>query len=90
MVLLISYDLNNYERPVAYNEVKAMIENNATSFKKLLYSQWLVETDKTPASWSNLMKGITDRDDSWFIVQVQRPYQGWLTKTIWSWLDEKV
>jgi hypothetical protein len=44
MVLLISFDLNNHERPSSYAAVRAVIERHAASARKPLYSPWLVET----------------------------------------------
>lgn len=90
MVLLISYDLNKHERPTAYDDVKKMIEKNAISAKKPLYSQWFVETDDTADVWYDLMKQVTDDDDNFFIVKVTRPYKGWMSKSIWPWLRERI
>ena len=90
MILLISYDLNNHERPEAYKAVADMIKENATDYKKPLYSQWFVETDDSPTTWSDRMKDVADGDDSWFIVQVRKPYQGWLSKTFWDWLHDRI
>lgn len=90
MVILISYDLNGYERPEAYEEVASMIQSKATSFKKPLYSQWLVETSVSVETWHQRMKHVTDGDDNWLIVQVKKPYKGWLNKDIWPWLRARV
>lgn len=90
MILLISYDLNGRERPAAYETVKKAIESNSISSRRPLYSQWLVETTESPDTWSTRLKGVTDSNDSWFIVRVQRPYQGWLNQDIWDWLNPRV
>lgn len=90
MVLLISYDLNNHERPAAYRQVAQLIEAHALSFRRPLYSQWLVETQDAPDVWSERLKIVTDSDDSWLVLRVQRPYQGWLPKEVWSWLAERL
>lgn len=90
MVLLISYDLNGRERPSAYTAVKAAIERNATSVRKPLYSQWLVETNQYPDTWVANLRKVMDNDDRLFIVQVRPPYQGWLDEEIWSWLEARV
>ena len=86
MVLLISYDLNNHERPVSYKAVQAVTERYAASARKPLYSQWLVDTADDPQIWSDRIQAVADLDDSWFVVRVQRPYQGWLPREIWDWL----
>lgn len=89
MVILISYDLNGHERPEAYDAVKKMIQDNAKSEKKPLYSQWFVDTDDSIQTWHDRMKAVTDDNDKWFIVTVTRPRQGWFSQSIWTWLDER-
>lgn len=89
MVLLVSYDLNKHERPEAYASVKKMIEENAVSYKRPLYSQWLVETNENPKNWSEKMAQVADKDDCWLVVQVQN-YSGWLSGSIWPWLKERI
>lgn len=89
MVLLISYDLNGHERPDAYEAVKKMIQDNATSAKKPLYSQWFVDTEDSVQTWHERMQTVTDEDDNWFICKVTKPRQGWFSKTIWDWLNER-
>lgn len=90
MVLLISYDLNGQERPNAYTAVKKKIEEAATSFKKPLYSQWLVETTAAPQQWYEHLKPVIDQNDKLLIVQMKQPYFGWLTKDVWEWLSSRV
>lgn len=88
-VLLISYDLNRGERPSSYTAVRQIIEQHATSAVKPLYSQWFVETSETPQTWSDRIGTVADSDDSWFVCHVKRPYQGWLPKSVWEWLDAR-
>jgi hypothetical protein len=90
MVLLISYDLNSHERPSSYESVRAVIARYAASARKPLYSQWLVETEDDPQLWSDRIRAVADSDDGWFVVRVQRPYQGWLPREIWDWLGARV
>jgi len=90
MILLISYDLNGHERPSAYQDVKAVIEQNATDSIKALYSQWFVQTNESPDVWSERIKTVADASDRWFVCEVRRPCQGWLNKDVWEWLDARV
>ena len=90
VVHLISYDLNGHERPSAYQSVKTYIEQHAVSYRRPLYSQWLVETADGPQAWVNGLKTVLDADDYLFVVEVRRPYQGWLPETVWTWLNERV
>lgn len=90
MVLLISYDLDGHERPSAYQAVKKKIEDAATSFKRPLYSQWLVETTASPDEWVEHLKPVLDGDDRLLVVRVQAPYQGLLSKEVWDWLAQRL
>lgn len=89
MVLLVSYDLNNHERPTAYKAVAEVIEHKAISFKRPLYSQWFVETGESPQAWSDALTRVMDDDDNLFVCRVQRPYQGFLPKSVWEWLSPR-
>jgi hypothetical protein len=80
VVLLVSYDLNNHERPSSYQAVRAVIERYAVSARKPLFSQWFVETADGPDVWSDRIRAVADADDCWFVSRVQRPYQGWLPR----------
>lgn len=90
MVLLISYDLNRHERPASYAAVQAVIEQAALATIRPLYSQWFVHTHDSPETWSNRLLRVMDADDSLFVVQVRRPYQGWLRRSVWDWLDARI
>jgi hypothetical protein len=90
MVLLISYDLNRPERPRNYEAIRRLIEANAVSWQKPLYSQWLVETTEGTDAWSTRLRGVLDENDYLLVVQVRRPYQGWLPRSIWDWLNARM
>lgn len=90
MVLLISYDLRGHERPSSYQAVHDDIKKNAISFSRPLYSQWFVETHEDVQAWSDLIATVADEDDSWFVVRVTRPYQGWLPSSVWEWLRARI
>lgn len=88
-VLMISYDLNGNERPASYEQVRKMVEENAISAVKPLYSQWFVETEDDIEVWQQRMKEVTDKSDRWFIHPVTRPRKGWLGSSIWEWLNAR-
>jgi hypothetical protein len=90
LVLLISYDFKNYERPSSYEAVRRVIERYATSARRPLYSQWFVHTADDPQTWSDRIQAVADADDSWFVVRIQRPYQGWLPRDMWDWLGARL
>jgi hypothetical protein len=89
VVHLISYDLNRHERPAAYADVRRIIEQNATAWRRPLYSQWLVETSRSVTWWRDLLKEVIDEDDNLLVVRVTE-YEGWLSKDIWPWLRARV
>lgn len=90
MVLLISYDLNGKERPSAYTAVKRAIEGNATTFKKPLYSQWLVETTSSISAWQSMLLKVIDDNDRLFISRVRSSEcDGWLAQDVWDWLKTR-
>ena len=90
MVLLVSYDLNNHERPASYQAVHDVIKGNAVSFK---------HPCTRSGSWKHrlilrrgryLIGSVADEDDTWFVLRVMRPYQGWLPSDVWEWLKERI
>lgn len=90
MVLLISYDLNGHERPVAYEAVRQVIESAARDFRRPLRSQWLVDTADSPDAWADRLYPVIDADDRLLICEVTSPNQGWLPNEIWIWLNARV
>jgi hypothetical protein len=86
MVLLISYDLNRYERSAAYREVAAAIERAAHDFRRPLASQWLVATDADALAWREYLPRYLDENDRLFICPVVQGYDGWLGGDVWEWL----
>lgn len=89
-MLLVSYDLNDHERPSAYDDVAKAIEENAKAHVRILYSQWLVDTDDNVQSWSDRLYGLIDANDRLFVAPVVTPYQGWLPQEAWDWLSDRV
>jgi hypothetical protein len=90
VILLISYDLNDHARPEAYELVRQMIEKHALGFRRPLYSQWFVETSELPMTWSERLRELANANDNWFVVRVQPPYQGWLERSMWKWLSDRI
>lgn len=90
MVFLISYDLNGHERPSSYTAVERMIKEQSTSWAKPLYSQWFVDTNDSANVWHDRMEAVADSNDRWFISQVTTNHQGWLSKEVFDWLNQRV
>lgn len=90
-VLLISYDLNKHERPASYADVRKVIEDEAVSFKRPLFSQWLVETSEAVGVWVDTVRAVMDEDDRLLVCEIFKPYYyGFAAKDIWPWLDSRV
>jgi len=89
-ILLISYDLIGKERPGAYEAVIGMIEAEAISSVRALYSQWLVETDEAPAEWSAHLEAVIDENDTYLIVPVTVLPDGYLASKVIAWLKERL
>ncbi len=66
---LISYDLNNGEDSESYDDVKEYIES-FPNYAKALYSQWVVESEKSVADIRDELKDIVDGDDVVLVVKV--------------------
>ena len=91
MIYLISYDLNRHERPSSYTKVSSMIERNATSSIRILYSQWLVQTADPISTWSQRMQQMTDPDDRWLITQLIRSqFEGYLDNSALAWINQRI
>lgn len=90
MIILISYDLNNHERPSSYAIVEKMIKEQSDSWAKPLYSQWFVDTEDSLSVWQDRMKSVTDANDRWFITKVTSIHRGWLSKGVWDWLNVRI
>jgi hypothetical protein len=89
MVHLISYDLNGHERPSAYSAVKNVIEQNAISSRRPLYSQWFVETSESVGTWSDRVRAVMDDNDNLFVCRVSAERQGWFDREVWEWLRSR-
>lgn len=91
MVLMISYDLNRYEKQQAYEAVKSFIEKNSISWARPLKSQWFVETLNTPDWWNTQIMKFIDTNDRLFVCRITpNSYQGYLDQEIWDWLNPRV
>jgi hypothetical protein len=90
MVLLISYDLDHHARPQAYETLRGVLEGRALSFRRPLYSQWLVETNESPAVWARLLYRVIHRDDRLLISEMTADAEGWLPREHWRWLKQRV
>jgi hypothetical protein len=86
VILLISYAPRQDAGDRAYAVVCQTIEMHALGWRRPLFAGWFVETNELPIAWSKRLAEVADPDDSWFVVQIQAPYHGWLDRDVWDWL----
>jgi hypothetical protein len=86
---MISYDLNEDEKPQACAAVRKFIKKNADSWTRPLKSQWFVDTDMDPDWWTDQLTALMDDNDRFFVCRIySESYQGYLTDKMWNWLDK--
>ena len=92
MVLLISYDQEEYARPARYQAVDEIIHMYADdqNICRPLFSQWMVETDDPPLEWRERIQPVIDWNDNVLIVQMSNEYAGYLQDDAWNWLQARV
>ncbi|MCX6844782.1 MAG: hypothetical protein NTX53_21170 [candidate division WOR-3 bacterium] len=87
MVLLITYDLKqpgrNYD--ALYEAIKTLGQ-----WWHFLDSTWLVQTAMTPDQVAARLRLHMDANDYLLVVKVTRPYQGWLPKDAWEWVNSRI
>jgi hypothetical protein len=89
-VYLVSYDLDQHAPSERYTRVEKLMRS-AISCKKVLFSQWFIETNRSADWWSDAMKRTVDpKTDHWLISRVTGDRQGWLPASVWAWLDARI
>lgn len=53
-------------------------------------STWLIETNETPEELNDRLSRFLYEDDFLLIIQAIPPYQGWLPKEAWNWIQERL
>ena len=87
MIYLISYDLNKPGQNYAdlYEAIKS-----TGAWWHHLDSTWLVDTQLTAVQVSEKLRPCIDNNDNLLVIGVTKEYAGWLSKTAWDWLRERV
>lgn len=84
---MISYDLNNPGQK--YEKVFEIIKEFG-SYIKLQKSFWLVRTSLTPEQMTNNLSQVLDNNDSLFICELVKNYQGRATDEDWKFIRESI
>lgn len=86
-VYCVSYDLNrsgqNYN--LLYDELK-----KSSGYIHALDSTWFVSTQETANQLADRIKKVVDSNDSYFVIQVTKNYNGWMPQNVWDWLNKHV
>ena len=86
-VYSVSYDLNNQGKNYdgLYDALKK------TDYNHILDSTWLISTSETAQQISDRLRTQLDNDDHIFVSKVNSgQYQGWLPKTVWEWIKQRL
>ncbi len=73
-----------------YDDLIKTIKDTYPNHCKLLLSQWLVETDETPAEIYKNLKEFLDDNDEMIINKLVKPYYRKLIKSKKDWIDEHI
>lgn len=87
MIFVVSYEFRK-RRP----EHKRFFEALQVSqgWWHFIESTWLIETNETAEELSERLSPFLHRDDFLLIIQAVQPYQGWLPKEAWDWIQERL
>ncbi len=84
---MISYDLNNPGKK--YDKVFEIIKEFG-AYIKLQKSFWLVKTNLNPNQMCEKLNTVLDNNDSLFICELQKNYQGRTTEENWKFINEHI
>ncbi|MDP3722942.1 MAG: hypothetical protein Q8R91_05530 [Candidatus Omnitrophota bacterium] len=84
MILLVTYDLKSpsTEYLPLYEYLKTQ-----DNWMHYIASTWLIKTSKTPNEIVDGIKPHLREGDHVMVVKFDRPYQGWMPKRAWEWID---
>lgn len=84
---MVSYDLNNPGQK--YDKVFEIIKEFG-AYIKLQKSFWLVKTNLNPNQMCEKLNTVLDNNDSLFICELQKNYQGRATEENWKFINEHI
>ncbi len=85
---IITYDLDNPGQ--RYKDVKQTIDNFGGSNIKIQKSVWLVRNDLSPDEMTSRLTESIDDNDSLFICELVKNYQGMATDETWKFIKENI
>lgn len=84
---MLSYDLNSPGQK--YDKVFEIIKEFG-SYIKLQKSFWLIRTNLTPQQMTDKLNTVLDNNDSLFICEIVKNYQGRATEDDWKFIKETI
>ena len=85
-VLLVTYDLNKQGQN--YSKFLEVVKSYA--WVRLSESSYAIETSKSPDMVYRELKPFADENDSFLIIGLKNPHQGWIEKSVHDWLNQKL
>lgn len=83
----VSYDLNKAGKD--YNGLHEELKKTS-SWLHLLDSTWLLCTTESAQQIWERLKSYIDDDDNILIAEITKNNAGWLRKTWWTWINERL
>lgn len=89
-IYLISYDINtavkNYD--ALYKQIKRLAGDG--EYKHPLESVWLIYSSLSATQIAESLRDEMDPKDRILVIEIGEDRQGWLAKSVWSWIRERM
>ncbi|MBC68732.1 MULTISPECIES: hypothetical protein [Acinetobacter] len=86
-VYSVSYDLNKSGQK--YDELIKEIKS-FDGWCHAMDSYWFVCSSQSAAQVYERLRKHTDDNDDLFVMQTSKECQGWLSKTVWEWINKHI
>ena len=86
-VILVTYDLKTVGKD--YKSFYEALKQHGHWWHHL-DTTWLIHTTKTPKDVYNAVITNITTSDRLMIIEVKRPYWGYLPKEAWDWVDQRL
>lgn len=85
VVYLISYDLHKMKN---YPKLHEKIQSLGNCIRPL-ESLWLVDSSLSIGQINDIVSGVIDNDDNYYITTINNSGAGILSKELWQWINGK-
>lgn len=90
MLYIITYDINtNFKN---YASLYECIQKLGDSYQHPLESVWVISSERNVTEICNRPRQEMNEKDLLFVAELKKDsaVQGWLNKTFWKWLKQKI